>query len=374
MKTARWLALGVGAGLGVLAACFNPPGLDDLYLCSPQGTCPDPGLSCVDGYCCKEDGGEPACPTTVLPDGGGPPDGGPDAGPDGGPPPDGGLPDGGPDAGPGPDGGADGGAGADAGQDAGCVDDVPPPVCPVNGKVGACAAGQLVCDGGSPYCKQVVFPVTEICGDPKDDDCEGTTDNYPCRGGPPNFFTPSPDYVLGAQIVNASLGSGYPNCLYNNAQYGVTAGYLDGGNWRGRGVATNFFYAMKADGGTWDLSRPGQQFRFIYAGYFNQSPNLSGPTANYPQPIVFLCGPGGSLRYNPRTGSVLTFNGILGFQTNNAVIDLATDGGGEWSVSTGTLNLAAVSRVEVMMTPRDPFDGGTPAFDAGITLFGFSPP
>lgn len=364
MKAARWLAFGAGAGLGALAACFTPPELTGPYQCSPQRTCPgDPDLSCVAGLCCKEDGGEPACPPPIVPDGG-PTDGGQDGGPDGGSP----------DAG--PDGGSDGGA--DAGQDAGCT--VPmPPSCNVGGADGSCAMGQWTCDGGGLQCQQFVDPVPESCNG-LDDNCNGIADDYPCRGGPPNLLAPGPEDRSGAIFVDKNVGALPQGCLVGITPpvvLWVDAGYLDGGSWRAIGPVTHAIWGQKADGGTWDLSRSGQLLRVALTGTMARAA-LPPIFAGHPQPQVLLCGPFGTWqRYIPRTAAaVLVENG------NNFTVSTSVDlsgAGGNWRLdptngTSGGFNLQSVSRVEFLLTPRDPLDGGNPTFDAGVSTFGFFPP
>ncbi|MBK9265758.1 MAG: hypothetical protein IPM54_38970 [Polyangiaceae bacterium] len=49
--------------------------------------------------------------------------------------------------------------------------------CTVSGQVGPCANGTITCSSGALGCAQTVFPVTEVCGDGNDNDCNGTVDN-----------------------------------------------------------------------------------------------------------------------------------------------------------------------------------------------------
>jgi hypothetical protein len=326
MRVAGWLALGTGAGLGVLAACFTAPDLTGPYLCSQRQECSDSTLSCVDGVCCKEDGGEPACPPFVVPDGGPP--------------------------------------------DAGCT--IPsPPDCTVPSKLGACANGLYSCDGGTRSCEQVNSPVTESCNN-LDDDCDGTVDNYPC-GGPPSFLTPNAtEYVSGVVDANRDVFGTPQGCLVNLG-IPLDAGYLDAGNWRAVGVITHVLYGEKADGGFWDLSRPGQLLHFTFAGTMSGA-NLPDLFAPYPEPIVTLCGEfGGWQRYIPQ---IIT--AVLVEQGSNFSVDTSIDlgGTGTWirAASGSGFNLGAIRRVELLLTPRNPMDGGNPAFDAGITSFGFFRP
>src|SRR5205823_1818028 len=54
--------------------------------------------------------------------------------------------------------------------------------CAVPGKLGPCAAGTLVCSGAAGLtCSQTVFPAAENCNG-VDDDCDGTTDDFPDGG------------------------------------------------------------------------------------------------------------------------------------------------------------------------------------------------
>src|SRR5262249_28093172 len=135
-----------------------------------------------------------------------------------------------------------------------------------------------------------------------DDDCDGVIDDYPCHGGPPNLLSPNPGWVMGAEDTATPVGSLYAGgCLYNNSNVAQTPGYLDGGNWRGSGSGTNshFFYAMAADGGSWDLTT--SKLKLTFPGAFVGPINVLNPVA-YFEPVVWICGPSASkwVRYNPR--------------------------------------------------------------------------
>jgi hypothetical protein len=333
MKAAGWLALGIGAGLGALAACFSPPELGGPYLCSQSGTCALDGYSCVLGVCCKHDGGTPACSSIVS-------DGGQDGGQD---------------------------AGQDGGTDGGCQ----PEPCVLTALKGLCRNGQTSCATGD--CIQTVFPRTETCNS-ADDDCNGVDDDYPCRGGPHDVLVPDPDWVVGAAVVNEKVPFNLRQpCLLNDPALNPQPEYLDAGRWRGSGVNTHFFYVQKADGGTWDLSPVGAAVKFAFSGavYNGARPPFTSIT-QYPQPVVYACGPGGSRRYNPtNNNSAITVSGDSFFTDTS--VNLAT-GGGAYAFPSGSLSLSTVSRIEVLLNMNDPFDGGVPYFDAGITVFGFSPP
>jgi hypothetical protein len=178
---------------------------------------------------------------------------------------------------------------------------------------------------------------------------------------------------MGAAVVNTKVGNGYTKCLLTESTLNPQPTYLDGGNWRGSGVNTHFFYVQKADGGTWDLSPAGEGVKFAFAGAVSgnivPSPFI---LANYIQPVLYACGPGGYRRYNPVGDTVMMISGNT-FSASSA-INLAS-GGGDWRAPAGTMtNLTAVSRIEVLLALADPFDGGVPSFDAGITMFGFFPP
>jgi hypothetical protein len=344
MRAVHWLALGAGAVLGVLAACFTPPDLTGPYKCN-QGQCGTPDLSCVDGLCCKLDGGDPACPPPVVVPDGGPDDAGPDASSD---------------------------SGSDSGFDAGCT--VPSDAgCSVDGQDGGCAAGLLECDAGALWCRQVGTRQPEICNS-KDDDCDGVVDNYPCQGAPPDFLTPSPDYVTGAERTNVGdVGGMYTACLHNNGSRPATAEYLDGGRWKGTGITDHFFWAEKADGGTWSLM-PNQKLMVNFSGMATQNPNYSSVISMYWQPVIWLCAPGGGWRrFNPNTDQVLpVIQGSVALATN--VVLNPASGASQFFPPNGTLgDPLSISRVEVQIGLQTPYDGGTPGFDVDITRFGFSP-
>jgi len=357
VKAAGWLALGAGAGLGfLLASCFNPPQLGGPFQCDQQGRCELPGYSCVDGVCCKTDGGSPAC-SPITPN-----DGGEDGGSDGG-----------------GDSGSDGGtdAGSDSGtpDDAGCL--VPSnPHCDLLSLKGLCRDGGLVCNGGpTPVCTPIVTPRTETC-DGQDEDCDGYVDNYPCSGGPSDFLNPlpGPDFVSGAMVASKDLLQTYGSCLLNdtNTGYTRTPGYLDGGNWRASGSVSHFAYFQK-DGGTWDLT--GQVLHLSISGVVlrGNAPLNANFFVTYHVPIVYLCGTGspeGYRRYYAMNPNLVGWSGNT--FTLNTTIDL-TNGGGDWFGQSGNGPLDAVQRVEIVFAMQD---AGAlfPIFDAGITRLGFSPP
>lgn len=335
MKAAGWLALGAGAGLGFLAACFVPPELVGPYQCDPAGECALAGYSCVGGVCCKTDGGTPACLPIIVPDGG---------------------------------------------EDAGCT--LPPePDCTFTSQLGLCRDGGWACAGDTPTCVQVVFPRPETC-DGTDEDCDGVTDPYPCGGGvggPKDFLISNPDWVRGAMVASRDLLSAHSSCLLNDldTSYTKSPAYLDGGNWRSTGAGTNFFYFQKADGGTWDLTPSGERLRIALSGAVLRGNNPPNAFSTYYQPIVYLCGPPAApgnpetwRRYNPSTPDFLVKNGYnFSF---DVTVDL-TNGGANWFVPNGDIDLKSVYRVEVLLGLADPRDGGVSTFDAGITALGFSP-
>ena len=48
--------------------------------------------------------------------------------------------------------------------------------CTVSGQLGECANGTLNCVSGALQCDQTFFPITEVCNNSLDDDCDGSTD------------------------------------------------------------------------------------------------------------------------------------------------------------------------------------------------------
>ncbi|MCA9523472.1 MAG: hypothetical protein KC609_21000 [Myxococcales bacterium] len=65
---------------------------------------------------------------------------------------------------------------ADSGVDAGCDPAEIGKSCTLTQNKGECQAGTIKCVDGAPTCVQTVFPVTEVCRDKKDNDCDGTKD------------------------------------------------------------------------------------------------------------------------------------------------------------------------------------------------------
>ena len=58
--------------------------------------------------------------------------------------------------------------------------------CSVSGQLGVCAVGTQVCMNGGLACQQVNNPMTEVCGDNDDDDCDGMSDELAhsvCQNG-----------------------------------------------------------------------------------------------------------------------------------------------------------------------------------------------
>ena len=332
MKALGWLALGAGAGLGFLAACFVEPVLVGPYKCDQlTGQCPLTGFDCVQGVCCKSDGGIPACSPIILP------------------------------------------------EDGGCTISPSDPFCTYISKVGMCRDGGWSCATGIKTCTQIVFPRSDVCNG-ADDDCDGVDDNYPCRGGPHDFLTPGTDFASGAMVASKDLLPAHSSCLLNDLDlnYYRDGGYLDGGNWRAAGAVTHFVYFQKDGGGTWDVSANGEVLNLSLSGALIRGVAAPYFFAGYLQPIVYLCGPGspeGYRRYNPKNPNILTWSGSSFFlNTSIDLINGSTGPNGDWyAPSIGGGDLRSIYRVEILLAPKDPLDGGTPAFDAGITALGFFP-
>ncbi|HVK63514.1 MAG TPA: MopE-related protein, partial [Polyangium sp.] len=101
--------------------------------------------------------------------------------------------------------------------------------CTVSGVLGECAKGTTACTAGTIGCSQTIFPTTEVCGDGKDNDCNGTVDNG-C----------------------------VPPCAHNKCQAG---GALTSGCSNDACVATVCVqdpYCCGAGGGTWDEQCAGE--------------------------------------------------------------------------------------------------------------------
>ena len=72
------------------------------------------------------------------------------------------------------------------------------------GKKGVCAAGKKQCSGGKVACVQSTKATNEKCGDGKDNDCDGKTDEG-C-GGPPPGDGPWPDGWVGGDLPASADG------------------------------------------------------------------------------------------------------------------------------------------------------------------------
>jgi hypothetical protein len=59
--------------------------------------------------------------------------------------------------------------------------------CTINGQLGECAKGEMVCTTGNLVCTQVRFAIAELCGDGKDNDCDGGVDEGCVVGPPPEW-------------------------------------------------------------------------------------------------------------------------------------------------------------------------------------------
>jgi len=81
--------------------------------------------------------------------------------------------------------------------------------CTVLGKLGECAKGTAVCANGALGCPQAIFPMSEVCGDNKDNDCDGAIDNGCC---------PHSVCTAGVAMPSGCLGS---TCPANVCTYGM---------------------------------------------------------------------------------------------------------------------------------------------------------
>jgi len=332
MRAARWLAFGVGAALGVLGGCFFPVQLTGPYHCDEGDQCPgDAGLSCVNGLCCKEDGGSPRCPRRDEPDGGT------------------------------------------------CT--LPSDLNCLTSRLGICTAGTWSCarGGDMPTCEQNVPSGTESCNG-LDDDCDGITDPFPRCGGPESFLQPDAAYVLGAVRVYGSWP--FTTTCLKGAPGDATEVY-DGTRWSALGVPgpgdggreyrTHVLYAEAADGGSWDLSEPGQELQLQFGGLLYNAA-IGQPFAGYQQPLVLLCSRGGGMKRLSPVGQVLSI--APGQFSLTTAINLRNPGS-PWTgneTSLPAFRLDAVQRVEVTLELFAKASGPAAGFDAGFAVFGFSSP
>jgi hypothetical protein len=342
MRGARWLALAAGAGLGALGGCFAVPELTGLYQCDTDGTCPDDSLSCVDSVCCKYDGGEPACPRL-------------------------------------PDAGVDGGQGQDAGQDAGqdpmCTQALGAD-CTVGGGVqGVCNTGHWSCDAGVDVCTRVLFgDGGEQCNG-LDDDCDGKVDPFPLCGGPTSFLLPDASFTVGAAKTQSTVGSQPTRCWKGVGTN--TPQLFNGTYWEGQGPAatadtTHLAWVEAADGGSWNLARPGERLTFAFTGVLTNA-NPVQSFEGWSQPIVMLCGGSSQWRrYFP--GSLFNVNETFKTFSISTAINFQNPGS-DWTLAdeSSSFSLADVQRVEILLSPKAPLTGSV-SFDAGFTAFGFASP
>ncbi|MFO0596482.1 MAG: putative metal-binding motif-containing protein [Myxococcaceae bacterium] len=227
------------------------------------------------------------------------------------------------------------------------------------GQAGECRPGGLQClslvDGGTQSaCVPRALPVTDVCGNGKDDDCNGGVDDRPGCGGPRNLLTEN-GVTQGALMIPLP-GTVPTRCLKNDPLARGMA-WLNP-VWIGSDVNLHVWWAEPPSGHFWDLSTARSAFFPIQSVPVNQAGEGTWATdpAGFPNAVVVLCAAdGGVVRYVP-TGA------RIGGQTTDLRIDVPLrDGGANWQVSGSAATLSQVARVEVWLSPRRP--------DAGIVTF-----
>jgi len=93
--------------------------------------------------------------------------------------------------------------------------------CNVPGANGPCQNGSLACQGGAPYCKQIVFPGVEFCGDWTDNNCNGQTDEQGAQGCSTYYYDGDSDGYASNNAQSQCLCS--PSNGYTTTQKGDCA-------------------------------------------------------------------------------------------------------------------------------------------------------
>ncbi len=211
----------------------------------------------------------------------------------------------------------------------------------------------------------------DIC-DGLDNDCQNGIDSRPDCGGHADLLG-SVEVSKSAVRLNQAYGGITSTCLKNAPSSAGDS--IAGATWTGSG-ATSHVAWFENTRGTWDLSRANQALRFEFTQFM--SGQYGSPLwSRHWQPVVILCGEDGSARrYVPMMDGGNNPPPLLpygGFEVQTT-IPLAVNGNG-WVVGSGATlqNLRAVKRVEVLVQPTDPGDGGTPSFTFTFRRLGFVP-
>ncbi|MBL8917207.1 MAG: putative metal-binding motif-containing protein [Archangium sp.] len=229
---------------------------------------------------------------------------------------------------------------------------------------GVCQSGGLQCVFSATssmfekVCVARAAASTDICGNGLDDDCSGGVDDAPGCGGPRNFLT-EPGVTQGSFLIPMP-GTLPTTCLKGSGTARGMAWLSP--VWIGSDAELHVWWAEAPAGQFWDLSTTGNVYFPIRTVVVNQATEGTWATEANPQPpfsfpnaVVALCGPGGTLRYAPGAATRIT-GGTLSLR-----IDVPLAGSANWSRSGNTSLLSNVTRVELWMSPRRP--------DAGIVTF-----
>lgn len=229
---------------------------------------------------------------------------------------------------------------------------------------GVCQSGGFQCvfsattSAFERVCVARVAASTDVCGNGLDDDCSGGVDDAPGCGGPRNLLN-EPGVTQGS--FSLTMPGALPTTCLKGTGTPRGMAWLSP-VWIGSDADLHVWWAEPPAGQFWDLSTASNVYFPIRTVVVNQAAEGTWATEASPQPalsfpnaVVALCGPGGTLRYAPAAGARIT-GGTLSLR-----IDVPLAGSADWSRSGNTALLSNVTRVELWMSPRRP--------DAGIVTF-----